>query len=612
MTTALAKRPPRVLFASVPIGSGHRRAAEATRRALEMASPSAVTMHIDIMEYVKPYARDMVLDGYSTLLHLAPRVWGYLFEHDEWLQKLAPIENMRRHFQRDRFEALVRDFAPDVFVSSHPLCSVPMAALKLGATESELKFRLPIVTIVTDFHVHETWVQRGVTLYVVGTDRLTPILVKRGLRPEQVRAFGIPVANSFSPEAKNVAALKARFKLDATKPVALFLLKGLESDFVERAIFQVSLLNRPTEILFNTAGNDALAAVLRRSSNTYGVRAKMFGFVDNLDDYIAVADVVTTKPGGSTSAECLALGVPLLLVQPIPGQEERNANFLVEHGAGKRVTNVLTLGAELEVLLGGGGEMTRMRERAKSLGRPNAANELAQLLLDVTADPEKFLKLEEPPEHPSRRTSPTPEPSPRPPAAPPEPKAPTAQAKEPGELEEIGESWTSPAADTHSATRGRRTTDARAPVTSAPITASPRATREYLAGLILIEKDLARRVEEAREEVEKWDKRAALATTHGDTHLVNEASRRLDDARRSQTSYANELDRILAKKAEVKGVPFSATRNRPASNALAVEPVLDRRDETPMRMRSGDPEGEFRDLEVDAELKALKEKLDKK
>jgi processive 1,2-diacylglycerol beta-glucosyltransferase len=601
------------LFASVPIGSGHRRATEATRRALLALAPGAVTMHIDIMEYVKPFARDMVLDGYSTLLHLAPRLWGYLYEHDAWLQKLAPIENMRRHFQRDRFEALVRDFAPDVFVSSHPLCSVPMAAVKLGAGGVEPKFRLPVVTIVTDFHVHETWVQRGVTMYVVGNETIAPALTDRGLRPEQVRTTGIPVARSFAPDAKDVAALKARFKLDPSKAVALFLLKGLESDFVERALFQVSLLNRPTEVLFNTAGNDALAAVLRRAATTYGVRAKMFGFVDNLDDYVAIADVVTTKPGGLTSAECLALGVPMLLVQPIPGQEERNANFLVEHGAAKRVTNVLTLGAELEVLLGGGGEMTRMRDRAKALGRPKAADEVAALLVDVAADPERFLKLEEPPEQPARRSAPSPEPMPKPSAPAPEPEATTVRAKEPGELEEIGESWSSPVLEVGGQAAPSRARASRGTVSVPPIVASPRATREYLAGLILIEKDLARRAEEAREDVEKWEKRAALAAMRGDGHLMNEASRRLEEARRSRTSYANELDRILAKKAEVKGVPYSSSaQGGVTSNATSVTPVLERRDETPMRVRPSDPEGEFRDLEIDAELKALKDKLDKK
>jgi processive 1,2-diacylglycerol beta-glucosyltransferase len=388
----------RVLIATVTAGGGHLAAAAALDEAWRALRPDDTVERVDLLKFFSPLHRKVHADGYVKLVERAPELWGMMFKKTDTTAQARKLTRWRRVFtgpSRHRFERFVKQLNPDVVLCTHYLPLETLGRMrerrrsKTGAavydrrsgsnhsedpalTECRYSASPFIVSIVTDFEAHALWMESCVDLYCVAAEETKARLVARGALAETVVATGIPVAAKFSskPDAKAVRrTLGLRDDLHTLLvlsggfgmgPVAEIL---AELDKVESSFQTVVVCGRNEELRRELAGHD-------RKHPTH-----VLGFASNMQELMAVADLIITKPGGLTSSEALALGKPLFILNPIPGQEAANSDFLLERGAAAKVNRVEDLPYRVEQLLGSK-KLAGMARAAKALGRPDAARKI--------------------------------------------------------------------------------------------------------------------------------------------------------------------------------------------------------------------------------------------
>ena len=368
----------RVLVLSVSAGAGHVRAAEAIAAHARAEFPLLSVRHRDMMALVPRWFRTIYRDLYMTLSSGLPEAWGWLYRKSDSAAPASLSERMRRSLQRRcarRLLAEIDTYQPDVIVCTHFLPAELLA-------EERRAGRLPcaVWVHVTDFDLHRMWVHEGVSGYFVGSDELAFRLAAHGVPKSQIVVSGIPVMPGFlaaPPRAQAAAVLS----LDPGLPTVLMMSggggSGLHADTIQGLLQQHPLL----QLIVLAGRNEALRRSLQDLATAFPGRLRCFGFIEDVHLAMACADLAITKPGGLSTSECLAMGLPMLLVHPIPGQEERNAAYLMQEGAAVRADDPVTLQFRLQRLLDDPAQLRRMRERALAIAKPRAAHTLLQRLV---------------------------------------------------------------------------------------------------------------------------------------------------------------------------------------------------------------------------------------
>jgi processive 1,2-diacylglycerol beta-glucosyltransferase len=246
------------------------------------------------------------------------------------------------------------------------------------AALTERRYKHPfVVSIVTDFEAHALWMDACVDLYCVAAEETKARLVARGAPADGAVATGIPIAAKFSskPDAR---AVRKTLGLRDDLPVFLVLSGGFGMGPVAEILAELDKVPLPLQTVVVTGHNEELRRKLATQNRRHPTH--VFGFSTNMHELMAVADLIITKPGGLTTSEALALGKPLFILNPIPGQEAANSDFLLERGAAAKVNRVEDLPFRIEKLLGSR-KLAEMARAAKSLGRPQSAQAVCREVL---------------------------------------------------------------------------------------------------------------------------------------------------------------------------------------------------------------------------------------
>jgi processive 1,2-diacylglycerol beta-glucosyltransferase len=272
-----------------------------------------------------------------------------------------------------RFIKYVKQFKPDVVFCTHYL---PVEIL--GKAREKWEGAHPLaVCVVTDFEAHALWMGEAVDFYCVAAEETKARLVARGATEENVIATGIPIAAKFSNPV-DAGAVRKRYGLRDDLTTLLVLGGGFGMGPVAEILEELNKVSHPFQTLVVAGRNEELRrelAVLDHKHPTH-----VLGFVTNMHELMAVADLIISKPGGLTSSESLAMGKPLFILNPIPGQEAANSDFLLERGAAAKVNRVEDLPYRVEQLLGSK-KLGEMAKAAKKLGRPHAAETICREVL---------------------------------------------------------------------------------------------------------------------------------------------------------------------------------------------------------------------------------------
>jgi processive 1,2-diacylglycerol beta-glucosyltransferase len=362
----------RVLILSASSGAGHVRAAQALERAF-LARGDCHVEHVDAIAHVSKLFQRLYDDAYIAMVRRAPDLMGLLYDRTD-----QPWSHPRRRLALDRLNTqpmirMLKRVQPELCIATHFL---PAEILAWLIAKKKLRARNAIV--VTDYDVHAMWLCRTVDRYYVAMQESAEYLAGIGVPREKLRVTGIPIDPLFEvPVNRSEARRKLGLSPDAR--VLLISAGGYGVGPVEHLVQDLLALKRPWQILAIAGKDEKLKKSLDQVSRAAGKlpaggdRLVVVGFTKEMDQYMAAADVLIGKAGGLTTSEALARGLPMVLIEPIPGQEERNADHLLEAGAAIRCNNLPAAAWKIAALLDNPEKLQAMTTAAKAMARPGAA-----------------------------------------------------------------------------------------------------------------------------------------------------------------------------------------------------------------------------------------------
>jgi processive 1,2-diacylglycerol beta-glucosyltransferase len=357
-----------ILIATVTAGGGHLAAAAALDEAWRAARPRDVVERVDLVKFFSKLHKTIHRGGYDKLVEHAPELWGMLFKQTDSPARARKLARWRRLFttpSRHRFVRFINRFKPNVVLCTHYLPFETLGRLR----EKKHGLRPFVASVVTDFEAHALWMDAVVDLYCVAAEETKARLVARGATEESIVVTGIPIAAKFSAKT-DPKAVRKHYGLRDDQPVLLVLGGGFGMGPVAEVLIELDNVTRPFQTIVVAGRNEELRRTLAAQYRTHPTH--ILGFATNMHELMSVADLIITKPGGLTSSEALAMGRPLLILDPIPGQEAANSDFLLERGAAVKVNRVEDLPHRVEQLLASK-KLGTLAKAAKSLGHPDAA-----------------------------------------------------------------------------------------------------------------------------------------------------------------------------------------------------------------------------------------------
>ncbi|MCG3136399.1 MAG: Processive diacylglycerol beta-glucosyltransferase [Phycisphaerae bacterium] len=373
----------RILVLSASVGAGHTRAAQAVELALKELAPQATIRHLDVLELTNAAFRRIYSKTYLDLNSKAPHFLGYMYDLlDRPPSRRAPTDKLRLLVQRmslRRFIRFLKSEPWDLIINSHFLPQELIAALR-----RRRQLHTPQFTVTTDFDTHRLWVHSPCDHYFTATIEGALYLQSWGIPVDDITATGIPIHPVFSKPKVRAQCLRNQ-QINGDRPIILQLAGGFGTGPVDQLYQTLIKIEPPAQFIVVAGRNEKLRQRLQRYPVPPQHRVHIMGFTDQIDELMTIADIVVTKPGGLTTSEALARGVALMVVNPVPGQESHNCDYLLENGAALRVNHLATVGYKLTRLLNDPQRLTQLKENARQLGKSRAAYDVAQYALNYLA-----------------------------------------------------------------------------------------------------------------------------------------------------------------------------------------------------------------------------------
>jgi processive 1,2-diacylglycerol beta-glucosyltransferase len=376
----VSKKRFRLLLLSVSAGAGHVRAAEALRvAATDLHDIEA--LHLDVMDHVAPAFRAICTDAYLKLVEHSPATWAMLYRIMDRTPSSAPLSRLLRAIERLNARGLhkaIAEFAPDAVICTHFLpAELLMRERRRGRLAS------PVFVCVTDFDLHGMWVVPDMAGYFAANDEVAYRMRARGLESAHVHATGIPVMPAFA-DVHERAACAAEFGIDAQRRTILLMGGGAGLGGLDEVAARLLALDADFQLVALAGRNAKMHERLRTLATRHPQRLIAQGYTERVERLMSASDLVITKPGGLTTSECLALGRPMIVHAPIPGQEERNCDHLLEQGAALKAVDATALDYRVRELLADPQRLALLAQRAHALGRPQAARDVLRVVLEAS------------------------------------------------------------------------------------------------------------------------------------------------------------------------------------------------------------------------------------
>jgi processive 1,2-diacylglycerol beta-glucosyltransferase len=371
---------PRILLLSASVGSGHNRAAQAIQLALQKLRPDAIVEYVDVLDDTNRAFRRMYGKGYFGLVDRAPHVIGYLYDRLDQPVKSPRVDRMRLSLSMLNLQRLADRLTHhhwDMAICTHFLPAEITATLRLAG-----KINFPQAIVTTDFDTHRLWVNPPCAKYFTAAKEGAIHLTAWGVPSADISVTGIPIHPSFA-EFKPQAEARRAHGIANGRPVILQLSGGAGFGPVEKVHRALLDVQTPLTIVTVAGRNAKLRDDLNRIACPPQHVRQILGYTEQMDELMAAADVVVSKPGGLTASESLARGAAMVIIDPIPGQETRNSDYLLENGAAIKVNNLASLPFKLSALLGERGRLEQLRGNAKRVARPHAAFDVASQCLEM-------------------------------------------------------------------------------------------------------------------------------------------------------------------------------------------------------------------------------------
>jgi len=373
----------KVLLLSASAGAGHVRAAQALEKAIKEAGAAREVRHVDTLEFTNKIFRHLYSKAYIELVNKMPEVPGYFYDKLD-----TPWKNERRRLALDKlntrpFVKLLHEYQPDLIVCTHFLPAEIVSWLK---AKERIASRQAIV--VTDFDVHAMWLCHHYEQYFVAIDEARAYLEALGISKGKITVSGIPIDPIFALH-KDKKEMRLKHGLEPDRTTILLSAGGAGVGSMDHLVTALFPIQHPVQIVAICGRNADLKKRLTKLATSINpnasVKVKPVGYTQDMDELMAASDLVLGKPGGLTTSEALAKGLVFVIVNPIPGQEERNSDHLLEAAAAIRCNNLPTLAYKLDRLLADPVRFATMQANVNGMAHPDAAHDIVQKLLELSS-----------------------------------------------------------------------------------------------------------------------------------------------------------------------------------------------------------------------------------
>jgi processive 1,2-diacylglycerol beta-glucosyltransferase len=335
-------------------------------------------VHVDLMDLVPKLFKTIYADTYLKVVEHHPAFWGYLYDKSDREKVDSALSRLRVAIERlntQKLKTVLADYNPD-----HVICTHFLPAQLLSRKIRVGEFHKPVWVQVTDFDVHALWIHPHMSGYFAAHEEVAWRMAERGIPRERIRVTGIPIMPVFG-ERYDRSSCAAEFGLDPARTTLLMMSGGAGVGGIDTLAERLLGLEGDFQLVALAGRNGKLLVDLQDLAKRHPGRLLPLGFTRVIERIMAASDLAITKPGGLTTSECLAVGLPMIVVSPIPGQEERNADFLLENGAALKACDAGALAWRVDRLLREPDRMASMRSHALKLGRPDAARDVLDVVL---------------------------------------------------------------------------------------------------------------------------------------------------------------------------------------------------------------------------------------
>ncbi|RKP50112.1 diacylglycerol glucosyltransferase [Cohnella endophytica] len=348
-------------------GDGHWQAATALRQSFECLGRTEVKL-IDLLAESHPVLNEVSRFVYNKSYNLLPQVYGWVYDATKGMKSDSLFANWLHSFGALTLRKLMEQERPDAIIHTFPTLVLPFIARKSGYT-------IPMYNVVTDFDLHRRWVHPEVDKYYVATEDISVQLSKLGVHSDRIAATGIPIRPTFL-NGMNAKSIFARYGLSPERPIAL-IMAAPNVPCSETAEMCRSLSGKCRAQVIVVCGRNR--ALYDELSEIFSFEPSVLtlGFVERIDELMAVSSCIVTKPGGLTLSEAIAAQLPILLYRPVPGQELGNARYLESKGAAVICRSVEHLSRSVAELLQVPSRRIAMRNALKFLSKKNASDNIA-------------------------------------------------------------------------------------------------------------------------------------------------------------------------------------------------------------------------------------------
>ena len=357
--------------------SGHRSATLAIEKAITQLHPDTQILNINAFNYTNPISEKVINRIYMEVIKRTPKLWDYLYDNPNVVKGL---ENIKQHIHKSnspKLKKLFDKFNPDLVV-----CTQAFPCGMVADFKKTYGVNLPLVAVLTDYIPHSYWVYDAVDYYITPSEEVSVRLERKGVPASKIKPYGIPFDHKFNQKLNDLDIF-CKLKLDPDKPTILIMGGGQGLGPIKTIIKSLEKSEHNIQELIIAGTNKKLFRSLKRKIKHYKKDIRLFGFIQNIHELMHISDVIISKPGGVTTAEVLSMGLPMVIVKPIPGQEINNTNFLTQKQAAIKVDDPKEVYRVIDDLLKNKLKLERLRTAGLKIAKPGASMDIAKLLLSL-------------------------------------------------------------------------------------------------------------------------------------------------------------------------------------------------------------------------------------
>lgn len=367
----------RLMIMTASIGCGHNQAAKVIEKKLLEKDDRIQIEILDIIDIFPPAIGQFIKNTYIKIIDRTPNWYKLLYKITERLNRADKVNSIFLYKHIKKTYRLIEEFNPHIILFTNPLPLILVSYLK-----RKNKITSYTATIITDYTAHRVWLDPSINTYFVGSSILKGQMVKRGINSLKIQVTGIPVDEKFiRPINRN--RKMAELGLDINLPTILIMGGGLGLGSIEEILNTTNQINRPLQLLVVAGKNQDLEKRLRFKAYNPKHRVRIFGFSNNIYELMACSQLLVSKAGGLTMTEAVNKKLPILVYDPIPGQEVKNAQYFSHLGAARYLKGLEDVRISIEELLYEEAyKRYKMVKSCSKICKPEAAEDIAQFILE--------------------------------------------------------------------------------------------------------------------------------------------------------------------------------------------------------------------------------------